>query len=367
MKKYQLSLLLLMMINLSLMAGTNRPGLYGFAPAYPEKVPEIFYSDVKSPNLTRETEFILLLSIDNSGNVLSINVLDEKEPLAGEYAKQFLTNCNFVPALLNKNEVTSILPVKIRINPRIQTPDFQFPIDSEFNIADPDFFYYTFGFNNISLPEINYFPKYFCNIDWNDSLDLYPYILLQLDLDEQGEVKNVKEILSTYSNYTTTLMSASLWSEFVPAKVNDTNISSSPYLLISFFPQIYYPTQKYYYNQSDTLSIHNKKRLRIIPDIINIIQKPIPRSVEGDNIRISNIPRLLNDTLGLYVTVDTSGIAKILRAGKTNKDTYRIMHEIFSRVKFYPAIGFDGKPVKYDGLLQLIINGSEKVRIKYLW
>ncbi|MFH2049044.1 MAG: energy transducer TonB [bacterium] len=367
MKKYQLLLLLLLMINLSLMAEANRPGIYGFAPSYPEKVPEIFSSDVKSPSLTRETEFILLLTIDNNGKVSDINVADDKDHQAGEYARQFLTNCSFVPALLNNNKVTSILPIKFRINPRIQTPDFKFPIDSEFNIADPDFYYYTFGFNNISLPEINYFPKYFCNIDWNDSLDLYPYILLRLDLDEKGEVKNVKEILSTYSNYTTTLMSASLWSEFIPAKVNDSNIACSSYLLISLFPQIYYPTQKYYNNQSDTLSIHDKTRLKIIPDTINIIQKPIPRSVEGDNIRISNIPRRLIDTLGLYVTVDTSGMAKIIRAGKTSKDTYRIMHEVFSRVKFYPAIGFDGKPVKYDGLLQLIINGSEKVRIKYLW
>lgn len=367
MKKYLIILLLQLIINISIQADTDRPSLYGFAPAYPDEVPELFSSDVKPPYMTIETRYTLLLNINDKGKVTTVTSISEKNIQVIEYAKIFLTNCRFKPALHNNKKVSSILPVRIIINPRIQTPDFYFPIDNELNINEPDLYYLIFQYNNITLPSVKYFPKYFCNIDWNDSLDIYPFVLLQLDLDERGEVKDVTEILSTYSNYTMTLMSASLWSEFVPAKVNDSDISCNPFLLVSFFPQIYYPTQKFYNDMSDSLPIHEKMRVKLIPDSLHILQKPIPRIYDGERISISNIPRSLNDTLSLLLTVDTLGHTKLNRFGKINKGTYDIMQNVLSRMKFYPAIDFYGKPVEYSGFVQLIFKGSEKVRIKYLW
>ncbi len=367
MKKYLLLFLIQLIINISIQADIDRPSLYGFAQAYPVEVPELFSSEVKPPYLIRESQFIILLHIDNNGKVTTITPINEEDSRIGEYLKIFLTNCRFQPALLNNKKSSSILPVIIIINPRIKTPDFYFPIDSKLNIKDPDLYYMTFQHNGITLPSVKYFPKYFCNIDWNDSLDIYPFVLLQLDLDKGGEVKNVTEVLSTYSNYTTTLMSASLWSEFKPAKINDSNISCSPFLLVSLFPQIYYPTRKFYYDKSDSLSIHEKIRVKLIPDSVSILQKPIPRNFDGENISIPNIPIWLNDTLSFHITVDTSGYAQLNRFGKTDKETYKILQDVYSRMKFYPAIGFDGKPVEYSGFLRLIIKGSEKVRIQYLW
>lgn len=164
-----------------------------------------------------------------------------------------------------------------------------------------------------------------------------------------------------------TLTSASLWSEFIPARVNDSALACSPYLLISLFPQLYYPTGKYYGDQVDTLSIHERNRIRLIPDLMSVMQKPMPRTVSGEEILIPGIPAWFNDTLSLYITVDTSGQTIKNRSGKNNKETYRIIREVISRLKFYPAIGFDGKPREYSGLIQLVIKGSEKVRIKYFW
>jgi len=354
-------------INVPVNADSERPGLYGFSPAYPVEIPEIFSSDVNPPYLTDEAQFILLLDIDKKGDITKTTQINENESRVGEYVKFYLNECIFKPAQFNNNPVSSLLPIKILINPRIESPDIEFPVDTKLKIKDPEFYSLTLQYNDIRLPSVKYFPKYFCNIDWDDSLDIYPFILLQLDLDDQGEVENVNEILSTYSNYTMTLMSASLWSEFIPAKVRDSNISCSSYLLISLFPQLYYPTRKYYEDRSDTLSIHEKNRIRFIPDSISIMQKPMPRIVNGENILVPGIPGWISDTLSLFVTVDTSGKAQINRSGKTNAETYRIMREVFSQLKFYPAIGFEGNPVEYSGLIQLIIKGSEKVRISYLW
>jgi len=367
MSKYFILLLFQLMICMSTYADTDRPNLYGFAPAYPTEVPELFVSNVKPPYITIETQYILLLNIDDNGKVKTFTPVNDKDSLVWKYFLNYFSDCRFEAALLNNKKISSILPVKIIINPRINSPDCYFPIDLSLKINDPDLYYLAYQYNNITFPSVAYFPKYFCNIDWNDTLDIYPFVLLQLDLNKTGEVINVKEVLSTYSNYTMTIKSASLWSEFSPAKVNDSNISSNPFLLVSYFPQLYYPTKKFYNEKSDSISIHEKLRVKLIPDSINILQKPIPRTVEGDKIAISNIPRVLNDTLSLFITVDTSGHAKINRSGKNSKDIYRIIKDVFSRVEFYPAIGFDGKPVKYSGIVRLIIKGSEKVRIEYLW
>ncbi len=367
MSKYLILFLFLLLSNLSVQAEVDRPGLYGFAPAYPVDVPELFSSDAKPPYMTIETQYVLFLDVDNKGKIKSLNSVSDKDSQVWNYFEKYFSDCKFEPALLDEKKVSSIVPVKITINPRIQNPDFYFPIDLSLQIKDPALYYMTYQYNNITMPSVKYFPKYFCNIDWNDSLDIYPLILLQLELDKAGEVINVKEILSTYSNYTMTLMSASLWSEFIPAIVNDSEIASSPFLLVSLFPQLFYPTQKYFIENFDSLSLHNKLRVKLIPDSISILQKPIPRSIEANSISISNIPLWLNDTLSLHITVDTTGRTMVNRAGKTNKDTYRILKDVFSRVEFYPAIDFDGNPLEYSGMVRLIIKGSEKVRIEYLW
>jgi len=330
MHKYLILFLIQLMLAVSIHADSYRPSLYGFAPAYPVEVPELFESDSKPPYITGETQYILLLNIDDKGNVTTITAENEEDIRVVEYSKNHLSNCSFKSANYNNKNISSVLPVKISINPRIKTPDFYFPIDRELNIKDPDLYYSIFPYNNITLPSIEYFPNYFCNIDWNDSLDIYPFVLLQLDLDEKGEVKNVTEVLSTYSNYTMTLMSASLWSEFSPAKTYDSTISSNPYLLVSLFPQIYYPTKKYYCNKSDSLSIYEKTRVKLLPDSIGILQKPIPRNFDGEYLSIPNIPLWLNDTFSMFITVDTSGQARQNRFGKTNKETYRILQDVFS-------------------------------------
>ncbi len=343
------------------------PSYFGFVLPVPDNMPYRFTPPSNPPYTTYERQVTMIIAINNSGVPEQVQPADSQDTRFAQYVEPYLRSVHFTPAAMNGKKTNARLPVIITFQPARKYPAFVFPVDSLGEIKDRGLYFYAYDLNNINPPKLVMFPKYFCNRKAIDSSSIYPFVLLKLQLDKEGKPTDVQKVRSTLPSYTQTTKSASLWAEYQPATVNNQPVASTCFLLVSYFPQLDYPTTPWIAERINSLSPLEQARVQLIPDTVGLMQKPLPRKLPGDVYQVINRRMFYHDTISAFIVVDSSEQVEIRRFSKLDKAHRQIIRDLKQQMLFYPAITYDGQPVSYGGLTNIIFISSGKIRIDYKW
>jgi hypothetical protein len=309
----------------------------------------------------------LILDLDGKGRVTKVAPENPFDTGFARYAGPWMESLAFEPALFQGKKTVSRLPLTLHFQLRTEAPDVFFPLDTSGAIADADLYFEAFRLNGIRLPHLEEFPSYFCDLQLSDTSVALKFVLLRLKLDETGGVVDIEEVRSTFGAYTMSIMSAALWADFSPAIVQDTAVASECFLLVSFFPQINYPTRVWRRSQPDSLSLLDRFRVRVLPDTVGFMVKPLPARASGDVFRLKAGQQLIRDTVNTVLFIDTSGRARMGQFNRAGKEIVSYVRAFVSRLRFFPALDYEGQPHLFSGLVSFVFQGSQEVRVIYHW
>jgi len=342
------------------------PSLFGLSLAYPQQVPELITVS-NLPYFRFERLVPLILNIDKKGQVTTVASEDSIDMAFAEYTEAWIKSIRFEPAVFNGEKTESRLPVMLQFRPQVKVPEIHFPLDSIRVVVDADLYFKAFGLNDIHLPQLDKFPSYFCDLKQSDSSVIYKYILIRVGLDELGRVTNVELVCSSFPAFNMHIMSAVLWADFAPATVHGTPVPSECFVLVSFFPRINYPTGVWHRSKLDSVSLLERFRVRLLPDTVSMMAKPVPILVQGNEITLTGKYLLIRDTVSACLYIDTNGTATLRRFGKVDKKMRATVRGVTARLRFFPAYDYQGRPHPFPGLVSLVFQGSSKIRILYHW
>ena len=345
-----------------------RPSHFELAPAYPSASgePELVMKS-NLPYFRFERLVALILDIDREGRVTSVAAEGSSDSAFARYARAWIKSMRFEPATFEAKEVPSHLPVTLQFRPRVRLPDIHFPIDSTGVIDDADLYFKTFALNDIRVPQLEEFPRYFCDLKVRDTSVVFKYVLARVSLDELGGVSNVEKVSSNYPAFTRQVMSAILWARFSPAVVQGSPVPAECFVLVSFFPQINYPTRVWQRSDLDSLGPLSRFRIRLLPDTVGLMSKPLPARMSGDEFTLAGKYATFRDTVSAALSVDTTGRATLRRLTKAGEKMQQAVYKLGERLRFFPALDYQGRPHRFSGLVSFIFQGSPKIRIVYHW
>lgn len=344
----------------------DRPELFGFAPAYPDNDQFLSAAEGRHPNVPNTRQIEMLLEIDAGGSLTAVTAADPSDSMFAPFAYENLRKLSFEPARRRGQALSSRLPVYLHLQGTGGFFDVDFPLSDEGEVAHRDLYFRTFEANEIHPAKLNRFPAYFASLEWNDTLGLYPYVLLRLEVSDQGRVTAVDTVAAS-AGLAMTTASASLWAAYEPAVVDDRPVASDAFLAVFYFPQIMYPTAPWTPERADTSGPLEAGRVELLPDTVGIMAPPMPRRLPGN---VFNVPRrtlLLPRTVTGILSVDTTGRASLMVRDKASAAHTQVVHRLVRQMSLYPARDYAGRPVAFRGRVQFVFDGSEKVRIRYLW
>lgn len=343
-----------------------RPSYFELALAYPHGLPELV-TESNLPYFRTERLANVILDIDAEGRVTSARAESSSDSAFAAYAQAWMKSIRFEPATFMGKKVPSRLPVVLQFRPRVRLPDLYFPVDSAGVIADADLYFGAFDLNDIRFPQLEEFPRYFCDLKSQDSSVIFKYVLVKVGLDESGRVTEVEEVSSTYPAFSRQAMSAVLWADFSPAVVQGSPVPGECFVLISFFPQISYPTRPWQRSHLDSLGRSARFRVRLLPDTIGLMSKPLLTRMNSDKFTLAGRHVAFRDTVSVALLVDTTGRVSVRRCTGAGKELQQAARELSARLKFFPALDYQGRAHRFSGLMSFIFQASPEIRIVYHW
>ncbi len=344
----------------------DRPQLLDIELAYPTDIPKAF------PRILLDTygyEFMrrVTLQVDSDGSVDSILSVSPADSVFETTYKDFLLSMVFMPGTQQGVFVRQRLLILVRVNPETFFPNITFPVDSMGKIEDADLYFAALGDNGVVLPGIKSFPSYFFQKRLSDSLKTCAYVLVKLKLDGKGTPLDIAPLSSGAGPFTDQILSAVNWGEYRVGMGPLGEPIHDDYLVISLVPGVAYPTILLV-APTDTLDILERVRVRLVADTLGLMQKPMPvLAPPGSLYHIPSGETILRDTIGLRISIDTLGHAKLLKVAKATKEQRDAYEALVESLQFCPALDWSGHPRPFEGLLLGVAEGSMTIRIRFCW
>ncbi|RKX26081.1 MAG: hypothetical protein DRP45_04475 [Candidatus Zixiibacteriota bacterium] len=325
----------------------------------------------------RSIKFIM--SVDSVGEVVSVEAIRQEDSLYTNCYGDDLRTMQFEPGVANGRKTAMKLPVIAQIGVLGTTAELLFPVQRNRAVIETDLYWETFELNNVVLPEIKYFPSYHYKSKSRQSSNTHPFILYRLDLDEDGGVVSIESVVATCPAFAGQLQAAIGRGQYSPLVVAGMPIRSRNYLLVSFYPEVEYPTNPLKADSAADLGIFDQMRIRLFSDTVGLMAKPVPKKAWDGQVRSSNA-RILSETgHSTEAKIDSTGNAVAINVlpcttrwrrgsvltlpGAGSHGVRRILRS----VSFYPALDFSGRSVPYVGLARLMAVDARTIRIWLDW
>jgi hypothetical protein len=250
----------------------------------------------------------------------------------------------------------------------MQYPDVHFPVGSGSIIDNLDLYRTTCRLNGLEPSELVGFPSYFHLENSRDSLGKpVPVVMFRLVIDSTGRLVASEKRFSSASGFDRQVEVALLRASFLPAQRSDTAVPCVAWLVVSFYPNVSYPTQVWERTASGEQQFLDQLRLRLLPDTLGVMQLPIPRRAQHEFYSIRGDHQYDRDTVSATLHIDTLGQARSSAVDRASPAVQAAVRRIVAAIKFHPAVGFDGQARSFSGRVFYEFKGSNTVRIRYAW
>ncbi|MBN2226521.1 MAG: hypothetical protein JW763_04075 [candidate division Zixibacteria bacterium] len=279
-----------------------------------------------------------------------------------------LSCLDFNPARIDGKPISFVLPSLAVFGSKAGHPDLNlvFPVNGETGEKTGDLVHDALVRNNITPPGIVRFPSYFCRCDKMGESGGYHYVVFQLDIDSSGGVTDY-EMLATGSRALADMLGTVLqYAEYSPAIRQGQVMASRCYLVVRLFSELHYPTAIWPPADPSSLLFENY-RLQISLYLDSIPLPPVPINLPDGMLNSDHILPA-NNAMSVRIGIDTLGQVDYVRpASALPGVVYSDLRNTLRRLHFYPARDIHGRPVYYNGELELDTNNSEKIRIIARW
>ena len=246
-------------------------------------------------------------------------------------------------------------------------PDVYFPVDTALRVINYDLYVQAYEHNGYSMPQIESFPSWFSDFEWDDSALSYPYMVFELGLDTAGQVVSAEKVFATDPSFADQVMSAALWASFRPARLSGKAVASRSFLIVSQYPHTPYPTREWRLADSSTQTYLEKQQLRLVGDTVGMLSVPVMRLYPGDKIKFGGRFASARDSAVAAVRVDATGKVSAMRLDVSRKVLRAELIKMLAGLRYFPAVDYRGKPQAMSGLLKLTLTGSGNIRIDHFW
>lgn len=343
-----------------------RPGYHGLSPAYPT-VDSIPSFEIKAPFLISERACLLNLEIDKDGTARKCRPVSDSDSLFSAFVFSSLKKLKFHPALKDGKAVKSELVFKVTLSPRFRFTSIEFPVDASGEIKSRDLYFKSMEKLGVKPPQIKIFPSYFCDFKPNDSLDVIPFTLLKLKLDTAGRAIEITEIKNTADGFSSQVQSAVLWSSFQPLLIGDKPQETECFLLVSFLPQVQYPTMRIDISKETEFPWYDRFRVRLLPDTVGTMIPALPKKL---SLEIKGLTKMEKRLFGdVIAAIDISTTGKVVVKSTDNQDAsfHKSIRRFVEKNMIFPAMDFAGNPVRFSGKSRFLFNGKPVVHFELLW
>lgn len=354
------------LIGASVFAQSERISLYEFAAPYPQSTPS-FVGAGSAPLLQQVSSIEIVLEIDAGGAVANVSMETSAHERMALYIGTYIEQLQFVPALFQEQKVASRLPIEVVLWPGERRPIFSFPLDSLGQLINRRLYESCLELNDITPPRVKRFESYYAVPNMDTSAGVYRYVLFAIDLDSSGAVLERSILVSTYPVFDEQVKTAILWSEFAPAVAKGRSIPSTLYLMVSFFGATAYPTPLW---PPDPDSVSNQLeflRLREFADRSGLMALPQAQRLPSNIFPLGPDYPVRLDKFSARVRIDTLGRCQLLDFEKTHKEIGRALRQVVPKIKFFPALDFNGRPQTYTGRALFEFTSEANVRVDWTW
>ncbi len=338
----------------------------GIALSYPLSIPVPLSTDSLFAGVTAP-KYELTIEVDSQGKVTTLRA---DKLLAVAWQKRlnnYLERFTFKPGKINGQNSTPPLLVRLSVDLTDSLICLEFPIDTLGRVRDPLLYERNLTMAGVTLPAISKFPWYHAVFKNPDSVHVLPYVLTSLKFDQRGRCTSAKVVGSNYPGFKQQLASASLYGDYRAGKTPGGKAIRKSFLLTTFIPTSHYPTKPWTAKGADSLDLHDRLALKLVPDTVGIMIPPMPisRTPLIINFRPPNLERMKE--LALSVRIGDDGRVRTAVSPATESGLYPLAMAIENQIKFYPALGFDGRTRNFDSVVYIRPEGESSVRISLAW
>ena len=365
MNKICIALTICLLLFLPKFGSASSVSLYGFTPASVDSLPSLMFG--MKPIQKSESYLVRLIAeVDKKGKLKSIKAEEESDTRYLKFLEPYIQKLTFKPAIFDFKAKKSLLPIEVQISKVYTSPKFSFPLIADTLILDKELFERAVLLNKREFPEIISFPSYYADINSYDSTNRYPVVIEKITFKE-GKLFEIQNEQSTYDAFRDQIESAILYANFKLPALKNNKFSGDIFLMISFFPQINYPT-KPYSNLSDyNANLLESHSVRIIDKSYYYLSEPLPKRIPSDKLSRVSSQFVIYEPIEILVYIDTLGNANLVRPPSNSKVVNSTIKRMVSRLKFFPAINQDLQPVEFRGFIRLEPFDELNIRISYNW
>ena len=360
------TLIVIVLIAASVTAQSQRITIYDYAVPYLQSR-QSFVGEGIAPMLQQETIIAFELEIDANGEVSNISMDPSAHERLAKHVGPYLRQLQFMPALFQGQNVPAKLPMEVLLWPGKRWPVFTYPLDTLGQLNNRRLYDRCLELNNITPPRVIRFESYFGTPYMDTFSGSYRFVLFAVDLDSSGVVLERRILVSTYPVYDEQVRTAILWGEFAPASVKGRSIPSTLYLMVSFFGPVAYPTIIWPPNPDSTSNTLEFFRIRSFSDQSGLMALPLPVRLPSHLYPLGPDPTRRRDTVSALVRIDTLGRCRFMNSEKTHKEIFDALRKTVNKIKFFPALDFNGWLQNYTGRLFFEFTGKANVRVRCSW
>lgn len=346
--------------------GTERPAYFDFSVAYPKEI-KAFETDHNIPRRFKEFFVIDTLYLDKKGNIDTLIFEDTTLNVYNEYISNYLKEIEFEPAQYKGKKIKSLLPIKVHYRPYRYTRII-YPVNDSLQIENRELYFNATRSNSVFPPELITFPSVYCDLNPNDTMPGYQYIVVKVDIDSTGRGENMELFKSTYPAFEHQIKFSTLYARYKPAMVMGEKVSSSAYIIVRFFNELPYPTNIWHAADFENANYLEQNMVELIPEQIGFLSPPIAKNSYGDKAKHADFKLKTGENLVCWIMIDDFGGLYIRRMspGILKSDIRKVKAQ-YQRTNFYPALGFDGSWQVAEGMARIEPLDESYVRIEYIW
>lgn len=345
----------------------SRPKLYGIEPPFPKRQ---IISTPQDSLLVGASDIWqrFWLTIDETGKATGLTFTRVVSSDWGARLERCIARTKFEPGKINGRKVAMNVPGLVTLSVADGSADVLLPVNHRKEVADYDLLLIAIDSNGVELPALESFPWYFSDITRTDTSRSLPYVLIDVVLDTTGRPTNIGVNNTNTTTFAGQLANATNYAGFRPPVVDGRRIPGTVTLAVTFFPTTQYPTRPWSPELLDSLDLHDRLGLRLLPAKIgDIMRKPLPIARGSLEFRIAVPDEFFRKGAVVQCLIDTLGSAKPILDSLQSPEFYQFSHAVAKQLQFYPAMDFSGRLRPYKGSVHLIAADQSSVRVRCLW
>jgi hypothetical protein len=317
---------------------------------------------------TDEDQYLQLVAhVDSRGAVTDVGCEQVMSTGILERLNGYFKRLVFVPGTRHDSAMAQSIPFTVYLYSDNRPPKMMFPVDSSGLAADPDLYTEALEQNGVVIPKIKRFPWYHYVIKSTDTMPLTRFVLGSMSFSAKGTPTRIELAGTNQTGFAGQIINAANWGKYSAATIDGKPATGFGFLMMTFYPTIHYPTKPFKSEQRDSILTLERLSLKMLPDTLGLLMKPVPRFVPGWLYELTVTPGLWNREGVFRFAIDTVGRATLMSGGNGSAKAKQFGQMLALRMRFYPSINNNGRPVAYEGAVRVVPSGKQHVRVQFLW